>query len=56
MDRPATNNAVADISFNLPRRVVHIMKVIDGVASKIDHLNGRIDGLMKPAASRARTG
>lgn len=32
-----------------------IMKAIDGVAGKIDHLNGRIDGLMKPAASRARS-
>ncbi|OAM73053.1 hypothetical protein [Devosia elaeis] len=39
----------------LAEQTAQIMKAIDGVSGKIDHLNGRIDGLMKPTASRARS-
>lgn len=39
----------------LTEQTNQLIKAIDGVSSKIDHLNGRIDGLMKPAsATRSR--
>ena len=40
----------------LTEQTAQLMKAIDGVSGKLDHLNGRIDGLMAPktAASRAR--
>jgi hypothetical protein len=40
----------------LTEQTAQLMKAIDGVSGKIDHLNGRIDGLMKPATARARSG
>lgn len=39
----------------LTEQTAQLMKAIDGVSGKLDHLNGRIDGLMKPATTRART-
>lgn len=41
----------------LTEQTAQLMKAIDGVSGKLDHLNGRIDGLMQPkaAATRART-
>jgi nitrogen fixation-related uncharacterized protein len=32
----------------MQEQTLQIMKAIDSVGSKIDHLNGRIDGLMQP--------
>jgi hypothetical protein len=31
------------------------MKAIESVGAKVDHLNGRIDGLMQPKTTRSRT-
>ena len=39
----------------MQEQTMQVMKAIDGVAGKIDHLNGRIDSLMKPITSRARS-
>lgn len=39
----------------MAEQTYQIMKAIDGVSGKLDHLNGRIDGLMKPAATRTRS-
>lgn len=38
----------------MAEQTAQIMKAIDGVSGKLDHLNGRIDGLMKPATTRTR--
>ena len=42
----------------MQEQTTQIMKAIESVGGKLDHLNGRIDGLMQPkaAATRARTG
>lgn len=41
----------------MSEQTAQIMKAIDGVSGKLDHLNGRIDGLMKPATgTRSRAG
>lgn len=40
----------------MSEQTAQIMKAIESVGSKVDHLNGRIDGVMKPAATRARSG
>ena len=33
----------------MAEQTAQIMKAIDGVSGKLDHLTGRIDGLMKPS-------
>jgi len=41
----------------LQEQTMQIMKAIDGVSGKLDHLNGRIDGLMQPkSVPRSRSG
>lgn len=40
----------------MQEQTMQIMKAIDGVSGKLDHLNGRIDGLMQPKTTRSRTG
>lgn len=39
----------------MSEQTAQIMAAINGVSGKLDHLNGRIDGLMKPATTRTRT-
>ena len=40
----------------MSEQTAQIMKAIDGVAGKLDHLNGRIDGLMQPkTVARSRS-
>jgi hypothetical protein len=36
----------------MQEQTMQILKAIDGMSGKLDHLNGRIDGLMKPASTR----
>lgn len=38
----------------MQEQTAQIMKAIDGVAGKIDHMSGRIDGLMQPKTASAR--
>lgn len=37
----------------MAEQTAQIMKAIDGVSGKLDHLTGRIDGLMKPNPPRS---
>lgn len=39
----------------MAEQTLQIMKAIDGVSGKIDHLGGRIDGLMQPRTTRSTT-
>jgi hypothetical protein len=39
----------------MSEQTAQIMKDIESVGAKVDHLNGRIDGLMQPKTTRSRT-
>lgn len=40
----------------MSEQTAQIMKAIDNVGTKIDRTNDRLDGLMQPKTSRARSG
>jgi len=40
----------------MQEQTAQIMKALDGVSSKIDYTNGRLDSMMQPKTTRSRAG